>query len=62
MKAYKKDEVIRACVNLIAQFVMTAGFETKVELKNQELKAYVDEVNAHVNLEYLHFLAKLASK
>jgi hypothetical protein len=55
MKAYEEDELIRACINLIAQFTMAAGFETKVEPENSpkaaELKAFVDQINARVNLD-----------
>jgi len=55
LNVYEEDELIRACINLIAQFVMAAGFETKVEPetepKSAELKAYADQINARVNLD-----------
>jgi hypothetical protein len=55
MKAYEEDELIKSCINLIAQFVTAAGFETKVEPedveKAAELKAYIDQINAQVNLD-----------
>ena len=55
LKAYEEDELIKSCINLIAQFTMAAGFETKVEPETEpkaaELKAYIDQINAQVNLD-----------
>lgn len=62
MKAYEKDEVIRSCINLIAQFVMAAGFETKTEPEDLKLKEYIDQINARVNLDDVIRIAIINAK
>lgn len=58
--AYTKVALVRSCINLLAHFGTQKGFRTIIKPQNEEIKNYIDGVNAQVNMD--DFIYKMIIK